>query len=199
MKIFGNLNKIAVWSVYFIYNTYTLRCGEWESRGGRTSKFTSLNQRHIYVFVSDWTAVEVLVLSYWLILVNKEIEIIIWSDHEFIMFILSKFLDLFSHVAILYKEGAGLPLTVEQISWSTFYINMSQLGLWISIQRPVNMLNTVKQKCVEYFKADQTTCTYMYNPNMNRKCKARIYISTVYVSWVAYHAFCFASSLYFPP
>lgn len=136
MKIFGNLNKIAVWSVYFIYNTYTLRCGEWESRGGRTSKFTSLNQRHIYVFVSDWTAVEVLVLSYWLILVNKEIEIIIWSDHEFIMFILSKFLDLFSHVAILYKEGAGLSLTVEQISWSTFYINMSQAseflfrGLW---------------------------------------------------------------------
>lgn len=140
MKIFGNLNKIAVWSVYFIYNTYTLRCGEWESRGGRTSKFTSLNQRHIYVFVSDWTAVEVLVLSYWLILVNKEIEIIIWSDHEFIMFILSKFLDLFSHVAILYKEGAGLPLTVEQISWSTFYINMSQAfeflfrGLWTYVK-----------------------------------------------------------------
>lgn len=138
MKIFGNLNKIAVWSVYFIYNTYTLRCGEWESHGGRTSKFTSLNQRYIYVFVSDWTAVEVLVLSYWLISVNNEIEIdiIIWSDHEFIMFTLSKFLDLFSHVAILYKEGAGLPLTVEQISWSTFYINMSQTseflfrGLW---------------------------------------------------------------------
>lgn len=83
------------------------------------------------------------------------------------MFILNKFLDLISHVPILYKEGAGLPLTVEQISWSTF-------------QRFT--LNNKHDciKCVEYIKAHYTTCTYMYNLNMNQKCKIRIYIINIY-------------------
>lgn len=43
MKIFGNLNKIVVWLVYFIYNIYILRCGEWEFYGGRIFKFILLN------------------------------------------------------------------------------------------------------------------------------------------------------------
>lgn len=84
------------------------------------------------------------------------------------MFILSKFLDLISHVPILYKDSRrerGYPWL--WISWSTF-------------QRFT--LNNKHDciKCVEYLKAHYTTCIYMYNLNMNQKCKIRIYIINIY-------------------